>query len=178
MTMTLELPPREAAIRPLGADYAEALQRQTRQRNVFVSWSWGVVPELAAESPSNFAFLCEREVTRIRRFAELQPDWDSYGAPVISPLAIQSAIELLQQPAFVQLLPYYRPQLAAFPLRNGGIQFDLNGGKAPLEIEIAPGGEQEYTLFGPDEEVLWEVPTLALAIQRYQEFDPVSSYPG
>jgi hypothetical protein len=78
----------------------------------------------------------------------------------------------------VQLLPDYRPQLASFPLRNGGIQLDLNGGKAPLEIEIAPGGGQEYTLFGPDEEMLWEVPTLVLTIQRYQEFDPVSAYPG
>ncbi len=178
MTLTIELPQREAATRPLGADYAEALQRQTRQRNVTFSWSWSVFPELTAESPPNFVFLREREVAKIRSFAELRPDWDSYGALVISPLAIQSAIELVEQPAFIQLLPYYTPRLAAFPLRNGGIQLDLNGGKAPLEIEIAPGGEREYTLFGPDEEVLWEVPTLVHAIQLYQDFDPVSAYPG
>lgn len=178
MTLTLERPQREAATRPLGADYAEALQRQSRHRNVFISWSWSIIPELAAESPPNFAFLREREVAKIRSFAALPSNWDSYGAPVISPLAIQSAIELMQQPAFIQLLPYYTPHIAAFPLRNGGIQLDLNGGKAPMEIEIAPGGEREYTLFGSDEEVLWEVPTLAHAIQLYQDFDPVSAYLG
>jgi hypothetical protein len=64
----------QASTRALGADYVEALQRQTGQRNVFISWSWSVVPELAPESPSNFAFLCEREVTKIRRFGELPPD--------------------------------------------------------------------------------------------------------
>jgi hypothetical protein len=178
MTLTLELPQRKVATRPLGPDYAEALQRQSRHRNVTSSWSWSVIPELAAESPPNFAFLREREVAKIRSFAELRPDWDSYGAAAISHLAIQSAIELVQKPAFIQLLPYYSPRLAAFPLRNGGIQLDLNGGKAPLEIEIAPSGEREFTLFGPDEEMLWEAPTLALAIQLYQDFDPVSAYPG
>ena len=178
MILNLESPTREADTRPLGADYVEALQRRTRQRNVTSSWSWGIFVEQAAESPPNFAFLREREITKIRSFAELRPDWDSYGALIISPLAIQSAITLVQQPDFIHLLPYYTPRLAAFPLRSGGIQLDLNGGKAPLEIEIAPGGKREYTLFGLDDAVLWEVPTLALAIQLYQDFDPVSAYPG
>ena len=173
MSLTIERPQREATTRPLDADYAEALQRQTRQRNVAFR-SWSIVAEPVAESPANFAFLREREVAKIRSFAELPPDWDSYSAPAISALAIQRAIELVQDPAFVQLLPHYRPRLAAFPLHNGGIQLDLNGGKAPLEIEITPEGEREFTLFGPDDEVRWEVPALALAIQLYQDIDSVS----
>lgn len=181
MPNNLELTKRKmggSSILPLGIYYADVLERQAKRLNVayrvryFSGGDFGFA-ELGTESPPNVAFLLEREVTKLRAFALLPADWDSQGAPAVEAAAIQSAIELLRHAAFVQLLPYQNPRLAAFPLRSGGIQLDLNGGKAPLEVEIFPDGSQEFTLFGPDDEVVWEESTLMLAIERYQDFSPV-----
>ncbi|WP_310397874.1 hypothetical protein [Hymenobacter sp.] len=166
------------AIRPLSLAYADVLERQAMRRNVaypvqYFDVRGAGLPELPSESPPNVAFLLQRELAKLRAFEQLLPNWDSYGAPAIQAAAVQSATELVQDPLFVKLLPYHHPRLAAFPLRNGGIQLDLNGGKAPLEIEISPDGEREFTLFGPDDEVIWEKPTLAMAIELYHDFSPV-----
>ena len=167
-------------VRPLGVYYADVLQRQgMRQDIIYFSINFSErrrvrAAELISESPPNVAFLLEREAAKLRAFADLTPDWDSYGAAAIAPTAISSALELIQQPLFVRLLPYHKPRLAVFPLRNGGVQLDLNGGKAPIEIEVSPTGELEFTLFGPDDEVVWESATLAEAIERYRDFTPAT----
>ena len=181
MPNSLELTKRNtggSSIRPLGIDYADVLERQAKRRNVayrvhYFSVSDFGFADVGTESPPNVAFLLEREVNKLRAFESLAANWDLHGALAIEAAAVQSAIELLRHAAFVQLLPYQNPRLAAFPLRNGGIQLDLNGGKAPLEIEIFPDGSQEFTFFGPDDEVIWEENNLILAVERYQDFSPV-----
>jgi hypothetical protein len=181
MPNSLELTKRRTggtSIRPLGIYYADVLERQAMRRNVayqvqYFSMSDIGFADFGTESPPNVAFLLEREVNKLHTFESLSENWDLHGASAIKPAAIQSAIELLRHAAFVQLLPYQNPRLAAFPLRNGGIQLDLNGGKAPLEVEIFPDGSQEFTLFGPDDEVVWEENNLILAVERYQDFSPV-----
>lgn len=181
MSNSLELTKRKTggtSIRPLGIEYADVLERQAKRRNVVYQVQYFSVSdfgfaEVGVESPPNVAFLLEREVNKLRAFESLADNWDLHGAPAIEAAAIQSAVELLRHAAFVQLLPYQNPRLAAFPLRNGGIQLDLNGGKAPLEVEIFPDGSQEFTLFGPDDEVVWEENSLILAVERYQNLSPV-----
>ncbi|UOQ69465.1 hypothetical protein [Hymenobacter volaticus] len=108
--------------------------------------------------------LLARVAHTLRSFLTLPADWDSYGAQSVQPAAVEEALALLQDADFLQLMPAQQPRLAAYPLSHGGIQFDLNGGRWPLEIEISPDGQVEFTIFGPANEVLWETNQLREAI--------------
>ena len=126
--------------------------------------------ETASGLPPSATFLLEREAKKLESFLALPDDWDSYGAPPVQPAAVQRAVELLQDPTFVQLLSIVNPRVAVFPLRNGGVQLDLNGGKKPLEIEISDSGDTEFAFFSPSNEIVWEGHTLKEAVTQYLAF--------
>jgi hypothetical protein len=79
---------------------------------------------------------------RIARFADLEPDWDSYGAKRISPTAIAVARQTLRsvtqgtEPALSERVL----SVWIAPLPNGGVVLEWRGAAADLEVEIAADG--------------------------------------
>lgn len=80
-------------------------------------------------------------IFRIEELSALPPDWDSYGAKVLSGAARRSAIVLL-----ANLAAQYGEQLAevvqVFPVPTGGIQFEweIEDRGIEVEFEINPEG--------------------------------------
>ena len=73
---------------------------------------------------------------RITRFAELEPDWHSYGAKAISPLAITVAREVLRS-VIQQIEPTLAERVLAVwiaPLPDGGVVLEWHGTTADLEV--------------------------------------------
>ena len=106
------------------------------------------------------ALLLDRITDKVRHFAELLPDWDSYGAEPVTLQAVQIGVDVLNDPLFLQLLPRHNARLAAFPRRDGGLQFDVDGGRYALEVIISAAGETEYTFFDSRSDVEQEFFTL------------------
>ncbi|GAB3639335.1 hypothetical protein GCM10027422_49260 [Hymenobacter arcticus] len=118
------------------------------------------VTEDASPAPAGAALLLDRTVEKVLGFAALPSDWDSYGAEPVAPQAIQAAVDVLNNPCFLHLLPRHNARLAVFPRRDGGLQFDVDGGIYALEATIAATGEAEYTFFDAQNEVAQEFFTL------------------
>lgn len=105
-------------------------------------------------------------------FSNLQPNWDSYNADVISKNAIDKAIETLN-------LLNSKGQLSndftvsVFPMRDGGIQFEFDGDNICAELEIIPNGELRFILFDDnggiiEEEQLFELSELSTLLEDAQ----------
>jgi hypothetical protein len=82
-------------------------------------------------------------VQRIVGFAELERDWDSYGASPPTVVAIEAAARCLQvlvnavaPEVGEKALPFW-----VAPVPNGGVQIEWRGSKAALEVEIGPAGQ-------------------------------------
>lgn len=85
---------------------------------------------------------------QIARFAELESDWDSYGAETISPQAIIAAKDVLQA-VIRQTEPIIGEQVLSVwiaPLPSGGIMLEWRGPTADLEIEITADGTLDLLL--------------------------------
>lgn len=79
---------------------------------------------------------------RIARFADLEPDWDSYGAKPIFPEAIAKAQKVLRS-----LIQCAEPQLEErmlsvwiAPLPNGGVLLEWRRAMADVEVEVTADG--------------------------------------
>jgi len=57
---------------------------------------------------------------QLKEFAEYGPDWDGYGARVISPLALAAAAEFLQDEALAGIAPVYQGLVE--PRHGGGLR--------------------------------------------------------
>lgn len=94
-------------------------------------------------------------IQRIARFSELKPDWDSYGAKVPTPQALDAAARYLKI-LVGTYAPFAGDRAMPFwvsPLPNGGVQLEWRGPEAELEIEVDPEGRLGYLLqegHGPD----------------------------
>ncbi len=83
---------------------------------------------------------------KITAFTNLQKNWDSYDADLISETAIDIALETLNQ-------LNNRGQLTnglmsnVFPMRDGGIQFEFDGVNICAELEINEKGDFKFILF-------------------------------
>jgi len=71
--------------------------------------------------------------------ANLPSNWDSYGSPALSPLALAASKFLL---AMVDLDDLPVPFVA--PVPGGGVQFEWIIGERELELEILPDGAVEF----------------------------------
>lgn len=80
------------------------------------------------------------DVRRIRGFASLAPNWNSYGARPIAPAAIAAAEKLL---ARVVRTFGFRPDIIA-PVATGGIHFEWSGTEAEVEVRANPDGTYSY----------------------------------
>lgn len=83
---------------------------------------------------------------RVTRLADLQPDWDSYGADPPSAQAVAGAHDVLmavnEQFAATRgesVLPF-----AIAPLNDGGLQLEWRGPLAEIEVDIDPTGHLGY----------------------------------
>lgn len=70
-----------------------------------------------------------RHVERIEQFRALLPGWDSYGAVAIEPKAIETALSLADK--------FEGSEWDAFPMPDGGIQFERSDGVICVEIHVA-----------------------------------------
>ena len=120
-------------------------------------------------APGRLPLQLHRAAKELSSFAALPADWDSYGAPPVSKLAVNQAIALLDNPFFGRLLPRHGVRLAAFPRRDGGVQLDVDGGPYALEVVIAEDGAAEYTFFAHDNIVVAELSSLAEAVDWYEQ---------
>lgn len=142
---------------------------------VTIRKSYGQITELVVEprpTPSGRALLLlDRAVEKVRSFATLPVDWDSYGAPPVTETAVQQGLVLLRAPELLRLLPAHQVHLAAFPRRDGGLQLDIDGGRLAIEIEVMAEGETVFTFFDADNEVQAEFNSLVEAVTWYTSSD-------
>ena len=82
----------------------------------------------------------------INGFANLQPNWDSYDADVISKVAIDVSIETLNH-LYSKGLLSNGIKVSVFPMRDGGVQFEFDGENICAELEINQSGELTFILF-------------------------------
>lgn len=85
---------------------------------------------------------------RLDELAALPDDWDSYGAPALSAVAIQAARHLLMRleesvgwPRAAATTPSH-----IAPLPSGGVQLEWTGPTKDIEVEISPDGKLAYLL--------------------------------
>lgn len=89
-----------------------------------------------------------KELERLRGFARLESDWDSYGAKKTTSGAIEAASQYLaslvneyRSTSGIRALPFW-----VSPLPNGGVQFEWREPNAELEVEIDRDGNLSYLL--------------------------------
>lgn len=85
---------------------------------------------------------------RIAQFADLAPDWDSYGAEPPTAKALLGAARLAAMMAeiFAPVAGQRALPWTVVPLANGGMQLEWKGPEGSLETEIAPDGRLGYLL--------------------------------
>lgn len=143
----------------LGKTY-EALLRNAAYwiEGEFSEWSTLIDSMVSASTRAPLAVeAITPTIQRIRSFAGLAPDWDSYGARPLSSLAITTALELLVES---HSLPIYQTnvEVDAAPSPSGGIlvewatpagRFQLHvesdGSMAGVRIEVAKGVAVSWT---------------------------------
>lgn len=115
--------------------------------------------------------LCSRLSNKIYAFVNLQKNWDSYDADVISPTAIDVAIETLNH-LYSKGVHSKGIKISVFPMRDGGIQFEFDGEYICAELEINQNGDLIFNLFDDDGNIIndtkqpFELSTLATRLEE------------
>jgi hypothetical protein len=108
----------------------------------------------------------------IKGFSNLQQNWDSYNADVVSNKAIETAIETLNHlNSKGQLTNGF--VVNVFPMRDGGIQFEFDGENICAELEINQDGESTFILYDDahniiEKEQLFELSELSTLLEEAQ----------
>jgi hypothetical protein len=84
---------------------------------------------------------------RLKELAQLETDWDSYGAQAISSVALVTAFEVLEA-VKERLSTKVKEPLPQFisPLADGGLQLEWSGKEGNMKVEIYPDGDLGYVL--------------------------------
>jgi hypothetical protein len=86
-------------------------------------------------------------------FSNLQRNWDSYNADIVSKNAIDTAIETLNHlNSKGQLTNGFTVNV--FPMRDGGIQFEFDGENICAELEINQNGDSTFILYDDDANII------------------------
>lgn len=85
---------------------------------------------------------------RIAQLAELETDWDSYGARSIAPEAIAAARDVLRTVIQITEPTIGERVLSVWiaPLPNGGVLLEWHGPTADLEVEVTANGALDLLL--------------------------------
>ncbi|MEI7725056.1 MAG: hypothetical protein WCK09_08115 [Bacteroidota bacterium] len=90
---------------------------------------------------------------KISGFSNLQSNWDSFNAEIISKVAIKTAKETLDHLNINGWLTS-EIEINVFPMRDGGIQFEFDGEHICAELEINPNGDSIFILFDDDGNII------------------------
>lgn len=77
---------------------------------------------------------------QVRAMSRLPSNWDGYGADAPIPGIVKYAEELATHMDEIAGRMKVRPTLCAFPTRVGGVQFEVEGDRLGIEIELNPDG--------------------------------------
>ena len=96
-----------------------------------------VLERLRVTSPSRPLLQATKKLIRV--FADLEENWDSYGAVPITSDTITRALDLVDRLAVI-LLGHYSdiPEPFVAPCSDGGIQFEWDNDGRELEIVVSP----------------------------------------
>jgi hypothetical protein len=83
-------------------------------------------------------------IEQTRRLLALEPNWDSYGAEVISGQAVETAIDLVSSVTTVLGSFGAAAPFAVVPVADGGIQVEWKGPVSRIEVEIGPDRALSY----------------------------------
>lgn len=96
-------------------------------------------------------------IKRIAQFADLEPDWDSYGGDPPSTVAREEAArwveivaDLFGSRAGDSAVPY-----SVAPLADGGVQLEWRGRNGVVELEVGPAAELGYLFLVNAEDGAW-----------------------
>lgn len=103
---------------------------------------------------------------QVEAFRNLPPDWDTYGAEPIQEAAIRQARRLLHQLS-MQMTSVRSVSLHVFPMRDGGVQIEIDGRDMEMEIEVHPDGTQDYLVFNSEGKLLPTKNTLTSALRQF-----------
>lgn len=81
-------------------------------------------------------------ISIVDSFSELHENWDGYNADRITSAAQKSAINIIHQ--FGKNDVFNKISVHIFPMRDGGIQFELDGSIITAELEIDPKGTVKF----------------------------------
>ncbi len=109
---------------------------------------------------------------QVESFRSLQPDWDTYGALPTHESAIRRARRLLDLLS-LQLTDARSVRIHVFPMRDGGVQIDVDREEAEMEIEVHPDGTEDYLVFNPDGNLLPTKDTLTSALRQFGQRTPL-----
>ncbi len=115
--------------------------------------------------------LYSRLSNKIYAFVNLQKNWDSYDADVISTTAIDVAIQTLNH-LYSKEVHSKGIKISVFPMRDGGIQFEFDGEYICAELEINQNGDLTFILFDDDGNIIndtkqpFELSTLATRLEE------------
>lgn len=123
---------------------------------------------------TGLGLLIPKLAAQLDSFRALAADWDTYGALPIEPGALERARQLLEA---LSLQLVYAPAVSVhvFPMRDGGVQVELDRDAASMEIEVHPDGTEDYLLFTPDGTVLGSYPSLFAALRHFITPPPPAS---
>jgi hypothetical protein len=76
---------------------------------------------------------------RLREIVKLPPNWDSYGSPPPTRLAIETVMDLLTSADDRNL-----PQVRIVPVSGGGVQLEWRVPPRELHLEVAGDGAAQY----------------------------------
>lgn len=80
-----------------------------------------------------------RTIKRICELLSLPENWDSYGSPPPTPVAVTGAIQLIKG---INLDSFLSPRVV--PVAGGGVQLEWSCREREVEIEIDDEGSVEY----------------------------------
>jgi hypothetical protein len=81
-------------------------------------------------------------IESLNNLRNLEPNWDTYGAPAIAPESIDTAIRL------ARFLPdHAMPEPSVVPTSGGGVQLEWHQGGFDIEVEFLPSGEIECEIW-------------------------------
>ena len=108
---------------------------------------------------------------KVYAFVNLQKNWDSYDADMISTTAIDVAIETLNH-LYSKGVHSMGIKISVFPMRDGGIQFEFDGEYICAELEINQNGDLTFILFDDDGNIIndtkqpFELSTLSTRLEE------------
>jgi len=93
-------------------------------------------------------------ISIVDSFSKLHENWDGYGADRINLSAQKSAINIIHQ--FAKNDVFNNINMHIFPMRDGGIQVELDGSIITAELEIDQNGTVKFIQYNEEGDIVDE----------------------